>query len=982
MPAGTTTAEGVFEFTLPQLTEVLIDIDNPGFHRWRTTLTPTPNQVDFLDVEVDVERLPAPQAQLDLDRFGVFLPGVTKSGDSQGFDPDNARGALTMTWTVDAAAMNIPLRWDNFPFERQARPDSLEDEVTEVFVFDPRFFTEDDVQELDLPRHYLEAVRIQRIAQNRGSGFGPAGEIPYSRGVLGENGMWTGTFLLSDLPAGAFEPVAVVLTRAGATAVVPFAFEEGRELRGYGLPPWMATLLNAVGSAGNYQVSDFFPDGALIPSGFTGAIDVNPRGFLTYDYFIDVTVFEGQETPTQGLLGLAPENLGPTVGARLRLTVDGEAGDSVMSGAGTLSQDFVEEGGFALPAIAKGRVPVTLAGLTLSGSTEISLVNHISVDGAPLGQFSLRRTTGADISGRVEFNIVPVLNLIPGVGPAIAAVLGYVDLRVGAYVDFLVGGDVIVRMETLPPTVGGTDGMAIQPVRSHFLAGEEFRPDVVEDVDFAVRLALGAGLYGGLGARLRVEGGIAFTSPADREIRGARITLGNERWPFISRVEAAVSAQAAVRLRLGLEVEREFQVDLVRVDQQYGTEPVFTLTPTGERSEIITPDSAPPTVFVGRGGRLVDQVYGAGVFGRGPDGGLLYTAAESGGLRLMYAAPEPALIAEVPGVVGGAVGRVDGDLVAVWGEITELGDPTAHAVVRYATSSDGVTWSDAVMLGELEGLPYDFGFDGDAVTWVLPRGWAFGSDRVGQRADLSGAVETVQTDAPVRRAAGPAFLTDAGQVVIGGQVVADGAASLGRAGDGVVVGGLDGTISVHADGEVTLVAEGARTAEIAASAVPDGLVAAWTDPSDGGLWYAFDGDEPQRALGFQGAEGLTMTSDGAAATVTFQVDGGPGDYLVEVRLRRGQPPVLPDGFEEPGNNGAPNNGAPNNGNNGPNNGNNGPNNGNNGSNNGNNGGNNGTGPDGGDSSGGCGCRVGGVAPGGYVHGLWFVVLALVWRSRR
>jgi hypothetical protein len=56
-----------------------------------------------------------------MNRFGLFIPGVSRSGDATGFNPQNAAETLTVTWkgeaeaarfrTEAAEAASLPQRW-------------------------------------------------------------------------------------------------------------------------------------------------------------------------------------------------------------------------------------------------------------------------------------------------------------------------------------------------------------------------------------------------------------------------------------------------------------------------------------------------------------------------------------------------------------------------------------------------------------------------------------------------------------------------------------------------------------------------------------------------------------------------------------------------------------------------------------------------------------------------------------------------------
>lgn len=274
-----TDANGRFSVARLVPQTIYLDINRRGYKPLRVKYTPTNlDQPDFLDQNLTMTKVPGPDiTNFTFNRFGMFIPGVTKAGDSNfgsiGLNPEASRGKLTATWKVAAGPQSYSLTLPGFVGENeQPLPDqqsTVTDEIEEVWIVDKRFFKNpsvNDEQVWDLPMpsplNYIQArewfSEITRAEKN-GEPYYVVHKIGL-QGDINEDGEFEGKLPLWELPAGEFKPMAVVISKNGGVSIKDYELpdisvdgetKKPEPLRGMTMPRWAANILEVVGTASN-----------------------------------------------------------------------------------------------------------------------------------------------------------------------------------------------------------------------------------------------------------------------------------------------------------------------------------------------------------------------------------------------------------------------------------------------------------------------------------------------------------------------------------------------------------------------------------------------------------------------------------------------------------------------------------------------------------------------------------------------------------
>lgn len=277
-------------FSISRLTpQVLyLDINRRGYKSLRIRLAPEDlNQPDFLDQNLVMEKVPGPDITgFTMNRFGMFIPGVTKAGDSNfgsiGLNPEAAHGKLTATWKVQANPKTYPMNLPGFygANEEPLPNESFQvtDPISEVWIVDRRSFrfpsvnepNQTDAGEVEPPEPLTyPAIRewlsdITRAEKNNEPYY-----VTHKIALIGdknEEGAFEGKLPLWELPSGEFTPMAVVITQNGGVKTMNYETPmvgDGRAnpLRGMNLPKWAANILEVVGTAANLPTFSDAPQG-------------------------------------------------------------------------------------------------------------------------------------------------------------------------------------------------------------------------------------------------------------------------------------------------------------------------------------------------------------------------------------------------------------------------------------------------------------------------------------------------------------------------------------------------------------------------------------------------------------------------------------------------------------------------------------------------------------------------------------------------
>ena len=464
----TTDSGGTFDETLASEV-IFVDITSPGYLPWRERYDPSVLTGDppTLTIAADLTPIDPPVfGAISLDRFGLFLPGVNKSGNQDAFVGFNAAGPLTLTLGVAATPENLPVTYDLLPFDSAAgsagasQSVELPDAISEIWIIDPRKFPVNSQQDPPLTGNPFSenAVPISPPFSGR-----PEDSLEWLQeiesGVIpnvffkkitnftlnGDEATAVVTIPLWELPPGDFDPVFAAVTRQSAITIkADFQYPdpvETHRLTGARMPPWMAFVADIIGTVSGVirtnnaiadfqnpelvgqplDLSSFIPEGRFKPlPEFTADIglDEDNDGFLLYDYNIAVNVNEGMETPASGMMGLSPGILGLNLMASAGVVVSGHEKSVALTvqGTATTKEDIdLEE-----------YLPKKLLGLKIEDSRlrpAITLRTSATrfLDDNNKLEAQLRHQVIGAMQVGLKVNLQPITSKIPYAGPVLLA---------------------------------------------------------------------------------------------------------------------------------------------------------------------------------------------------------------------------------------------------------------------------------------------------------------------------------------------------------------------------------------------------------------------------------------------------------------------------------------------------------------------------------------------------------------------------------
>ncbi|MBN2449257.1 MAG: carboxypeptidase regulatory-like domain-containing protein [Lentisphaeria bacterium] len=664
--------------------------------------------------------------QTTIDRAGGFLPGVSRAGTEDGYDPDAVRAALTLTWSVAATPVTHDLPGVN-PGDP---PRQVRDDIAEVWLIDQRRFAASFYNDAAVPlmvpvnggaRTPGVAYSLQQPDQGwnyleRGVA-GPDRKVIYQRVrdfTPGADGSvaFTRTFYLPELPPGEFAPAVAVLSKMGALTLYEFAYGEKEgppRLVGARLPPWMSTLANVFGTAANAQaqaqeagLERFLPEGFLAPVPEFRAVIAAEDSFVKYDYELGVTLSEGSETPNQGLLGMAQGVLGLEMSAGLTAGFDGEERAYSLGLSGSLGKESVEADDFC-PGIADllGLEPSLDPGPkgTLSTLFSESFVG----DNIP-HQKKVRHSLSGQTGAKLTADLTASLNAIPYVGPVIRKVGKYAEITCSATMEGLTGLKVTREWQTTYPRYDetGSQPVGTQPARRHFLGGKETTgAQTTFDLafHFGVGLEVTASERAGAAAKIELTGEEGWTGHPALAISSNPIG----QWPIIKRIDGQLQAKLEAHLDYWISsYEKEWVWELLKIKHEFGTETGFQLAPVKiEVRQTDREDLTPAEILDARPQLLRGMVPFASC--RSAGAGFVFIDMETTGgsmlLRVGRRADESTWQSPVavPGsattgaILAAAMARLDsGEWLILWSRIdaADVTDPHAPATVLAVTAND------------------------------------------------------------------------------------------------------------------------------------------------------------------------------------------------------------------------------------------------------------------------------------------------------
>ena len=487
--------KAAFDVTVPAQVG-FAEVTVPGFVPRRIRLEPSakesnvgPLEVDLSDVKM--KRLNAPRIDsFTLNRYGLFLPGVLRSGDSSflGYDPENAREALTAIW--EARVINGQNNYTINAFDEVDGSLGGEipwtDKINEVWLLDTRAFitppinadNQAQVRQIGLldcitsdPCLVDSAKALELLeAVKNSSKDGEAFNVLYSIGAPADgsdtNENYQSTLNIWELPVGEFRPILLAVTEGGAVSKLDYELPPAQKpLHGVALPPFMAYILDTIGVASNYLPTATglgLPKGRFLPlPAFEGGIQFTPlggssvsgisaveeldteqEGYLDYKYKVAVDWVEGVRAPKSGALSTAPSQLGfgykgnpttPVKGASVEIAVNGQKGTITVAGGAALSSDMFEEEGnkdkeLYQPDLVK-QVPrsrVFIKTPEVAGEASISGTYTVDPGDLRIPTFELKLSGGAEVSTQILVDISDGVAKIVGImpPPGVGAVIG------------------------------------------------------------------------------------------------------------------------------------------------------------------------------------------------------------------------------------------------------------------------------------------------------------------------------------------------------------------------------------------------------------------------------------------------------------------------------------------------------------------------------------------------------------------------------
>jgi len=393
---------------------------------------------------------------------------------------------------------------------------------------------------------------------------------------------------------------------------------------------------------------------------------------------------------------------------------------------GTVGKEEIEFTDY-MPQIAKG-IGVEGTINSISGNAQTKRSGQFS--GGDWLEREIETIVGASFDLTLRYNLEGITGKIPYVGPFLIAADRTNLLKLFARLD--AGGAVesketwrTVELERAPvgaPSTGGYDSGdyviiypdldPLTPSRHAFGGATSTDPSVTNT--FTLGLNFGTSFEGSaLGDHLYVRAGLEITGNENDLVAGKPSlvitpnTVGD--WPPVKRVEGDVNAFATVKLDAYItEIEKTWSMNLARIDYQYKTESLMTMT---DLDILIKETDRPSTTFTGTlpvlvrdlprgssyamgGGRLAFGMYDAATRRTA----LVVSALVDGGFGT------PTVIATVEGLGLVRLAELgDGRRLLLWEEHPGLGtNPSAFSVIRAAFFENGA-WGEPQTAAVLDG---------------------------------------------------------------------------------------------------------------------------------------------------------------------------------------------------------------------------------------------------------------------------------------
>ncbi len=312
----------------------------------------------------------------------------------------------------------------------------------------------------------------------------------------------------------------------------------------------------------------------------------------------------------------------------------------------------------------------------------------------------------------VRANATPVLKGIPYAGPVLLGLDKSGLMTIKGVFETTLGSKFKVELNThFPkPGTGGTQTRGAEPPHSNLLGGTELK----KEIKIIIRLAAGLQISALRGS---IEGTALFQvgAPSDApSVEGILITVNPVgEGPLFTKIEGAFSAVVRAGVNLWtVKFQKQWQWDFARWVIDRKSEPSFELVPVNITYTVINATSAPQQKFIGKGGVILDQFYGAGSLNVTDSAQplLVFTGIDpaTGKMTVMVSLQTgdqwstPVQIGSAAGVISVAVVKnPGGGWLAVWSQISDadVGSPYPSSTLKYALSdNEGKNWSPSELL--------------------------------------------------------------------------------------------------------------------------------------------------------------------------------------------------------------------------------------------------------------------------------------------
>ena len=745
---------------LPAGLPIFVEARAPGYKKFRKRYVPDPVSSNVV-ADAVLERLPLPTfGTITLNRKGVFIPGLKKSGSESNYFAASADAALTGTWTTDVILATVTNTVEDFddPGGLLAGPitNVYVDQIGEVWIIDPRAYTTavlsaSDGIPIPIPSSTNTYLRNRSILNAISEGMAP--NVFHQR-VMGPsaiisatNMLFSNPFKLWELPPGEFDPIWVMFTKGGAMMVnTGLVYGAGEQLSGLPLPPWLGTFSDLMGVIGSINPSSEYlngvaPKGLVNPEpAFRAVIELvsgDPE-YLHYNYGFDVCWLQGMNAPEGGFLTLAPSIIGLQFADKINLDIDGKTAIAKLISDLDFQVSNVDLSSMlpkpALDAIAamealRGKESASKV-LEVSGSFRVrnkstTAQKYKSASPDDFLFFTSTNVIGGGFAVDVDVDLTPFIGKIPYVGAFVEGMNKLIDFEIRAIMDGGIGmARSEIKWETKYPPSRETGSVfppdpTPQTFRRNFMGG--MNEDQVENI-LCFRYGSGLKFVASKFIKASAQGKIALRGNVcgETQPKPGLAVIFNESYsdsPFLKRIDGSIGLELEASVTVAL-VQFGYRENFEGIPLKYSweTDPLFALIPIGTSRYEISPLTHSNTTFNGEGPVLVDHFYPSGNLTASSQGGdiLLFTDVVPGtGMTVSVSVPSGgSWDTPVPLVTAGGILAADivplpaGGWIVAWSEISaaDLGNPDATSTIKYSTSdASGTIWSPPMTIEAVSG---------------------------------------------------------------------------------------------------------------------------------------------------------------------------------------------------------------------------------------------------------------------------------------